>query len=174
MKFMAATDTYCSAMTSAELLKQVQLATVTWQELIDNPFQTMLDKAFVGKVGVEGFRVRRIIRYSNPLQPYIIGQVEPSFDGKRSSLQLKYQVSLFPLIVTLLSNIAVIGTGIWYFVIRKSIAGSTPYLIGLSLLVFLCIGGVAAFWSEVGYCRRMLKKLLTLEPLGQFGFNLQS
>ena len=174
MRFRVTTEVYYSAMTVAELLKQVQLVTATWQKFIDNPSQTMLDKSFVGKVGVDGFRVTRFIWYSNPLQPHIVGQVEPSFDGKNSSLQLKYQVPLFPLIATVLSNIAAISTGIWYFVIRKSIAGPTPYLIGFSLLFFLCIGGVIAFWSEVGYCRRMLKKLLTLEPLGQFSFKLSS
>ncbi|WP_210521991.1 hypothetical protein [Hymenobacter terricola] len=149
-------------MTIAELLKQAQIATVTWRELIDNPFQS---KAFVGKVGAEGFKVRRIIRYSNPLQPYIIGQVQPSPDGKSSRLQLQYQVSSWLLIMAALGNMVAIGIGIWYLVMRKSIAGPVPYFIGFGLLAAFFIGGVLAFWWEVGYCRRVLKQLLALESL---------
>ena len=160
---LSTTEKYYSSLAPKELLKLMQLVTASPSEFIGFPMQTLLDKTFMGEVGENSFDVRRIIRYSNPMQPRIIGGVEGAANDKNSRLRIRYQVPSWLLIIQTLSITTVVSLGVWHFVVNKVVAGAAPFLIGFGLLMLLFMGGVRAFWAEVRASRRALERLLNIE-----------
>ena len=163
MRYLSIIENYYSPLAPEALLKRVQLATTSARAFVESDNFPSTRKVFWGKVGVETFKIRRILWYHNTMQPYIKGWVEPVLDGTCSELRLRYQVPTWLLTVQALTMTVIIGLAVQYLVVSKSATGPWPHFAGFALLLLFFGGGIRAFRNEIHDSRKALIQLLALE-----------